>query len=284
MVQMNEAKPFHLLGKRLDKAQKQITVEGGWNWIAYNGTSLISVADAFAGMQPVDGDLLKSQSSFAVYDGYEWIGSLETLAPGQGYMLQRATDETSTFTYPEVATSTYMAKRFMTRSTPSVFTPIPRGKYPYNMTIVAQVKLNGEPVDVGTEVGVFAGEECRTAEFTTTYKDINGIAYLTIPGDETAKLTFKMPYGDEILTSDVTLDYKTDDMLGTIRNPFVISFEMATGIHEVEADADEAEAWYDLNGRCLKQRPTMEGVYIRRYMDKETRKVKTEKVIIKNNK
>ena len=284
MVQMNEAKPFHLLGKRLDKAQKQITVEGGWNWIAYNGTSLISVADAFAGMQPVDGDLLKSQSSFAVYDGYEWIGSLETLAPGQGYMLQRATDETSTFTYPEVTTSTYMAKRFMTRSTPSVFTPIPRGKYPYNMTIVAQVKLNGEPVDVGTEVGVFAGEECRTAEFTTTYKDINGIAYLTIPGDETAKLTFKMPYGDEILTSDVTLDYKTDDMLGTIRNPFVISFEMATGIHEVEADADEAEAWYDLNGRCLKQRPTMEGVYIRRYMDKETRKVKTEKVIIKNNK
>lgn len=284
MVQMNEAKPFHLLGKRLDKAQKQITVEGGWNWIAYNGTSLISVADAFAGMQPVDGDLLKSQSSFAVYDGYEWIGSLETLAPGQGYMLQRATDETSTFTYPEVTTSTYMAKRFMTRSTPSVFTPIPRGKYPYNMTIVAQVKLNGEPVDVGTEVGVFAGEECRTAEFTTTYKDINGIAYLTIPGDETAKLTFKMPYGDEILTSDVTLDYKTDDMLGTIRNPFVISFEMATGIHEVEADADEAEAWYDLNGRCLKQRPTMEGVYIRRYMDKETRKVKAEKVIIKNNK
>lgn len=284
MVQMNEAKPFHLLGKRLDKAQKQITVEGGWNWIAYNGTSLISVADAFAGMQPVDGDLLKSQSSFAVYDGYEWIGSLETLAPGQGYMLQRATDETSTFTYPEVTTSTYMAKRFMTRSTPSVFTPIPRGKYPYNMTIVAQVKLNGEPVDVGTEVGVFAGEECRTAEFTTTYKDYTGIAYLTIPGDETAKLTFKMPYGDEILTSDVTLDYKTDDMLGTIRNPFVISFEMATGIHEVEADADEAEAWYDLNGRCLKQRPTMEGVYIRRYMDKETRKVKTEKVIIKNNK
>ena len=93
-----------------------------------------------------------------------------------------------------------------------------------------------------------------------------------------------MPYGDEILTSDVTLDYKTDDMLGTIRNPFVISFEMATGIHEMEADADEAEAWYDLNGRCLKQRPTMEGVYIRRYMDKETRKVKAEKVIIKNNK
>ena len=90
--------------------------------------------------------------------------------------------------------------------------------------------------------------------------------------------------GSDTANNDVSLDYKTDDMLGTIRNPFVISFNVATGIHEVEAESNEAEAWYDLNGRCLKHRPVMEGVYIRRYMDKETRKVKAEKVIIKNNK
>ena len=99
-ARMSSAKVLKLIGSHGSKEDRTITVMPGWNWIAYNNTQTASVADALAGMDPQDGDMIKGQYGFALFDGYEWTGSLKALTPGQGYMLQSASANVRTFNYP----------------------------------------------------------------------------------------------------------------------------------------------------------------------------------------
>ena len=63
---MSSAKVLKLIGSHGSKEDRTITVVPGWNWIAYNNTQTASVADALAGMDPQDGDMIKGKN------GIEW--------------------------------------------------------------------------------------------------------------------------------------------------------------------------------------------------------------------
>lgn len=279
-VRMSDAQELKLIGKRPTQEDRKITIEPGWNWIAYNSTFTTPIADAFAGMDPQDGDLVKGQYGFAFYDGYEWIGSLKSLTPGQGYMLQSVTSENRTFEYPLVSAYTAQAKAFdmMSTSAPQLFNPIDHHKYPGNMCVIAQVTYNGVPV-AGAEIGVFDGQECRTAEMT----DDEGFAYLTIPGDDLKTLQFRMPYEEKILVSDVTINYSEDAIYGSHSLPFRITFDdhSATVIKDLEVDVADYSQWYNVSGIRLQGKPSTPGLYIHRSYNPETKKFTTISVTIK---
>lgn len=226
---MSDAQALKLIGKRPTLEDRKITVEPGWNWIAYNSTFTTPIADAFAGLDPQDGDLVKGQYGFAFYDGYEWIGSLKSLIPGQGYMLQSVT-------------------------------------------------YNGVPV-IGAEIGVFDGQECRTAEMT----DDEGFTYLTIPGDNSKTLQFRMPYDEKILVSDITINYSEDDIYGSHSLPFRITFDdhSATVINDLEVDVADYSQWYNMSGIRLQGKPSTPGLYIHRSYNPETKTFTTKSVTIK---
>ena len=78
-VLMNNAEELSVIGLSPTDSERTITVRNGWNWLAYNGTAAISLGDAFASLNPVDGDLVKGKSGFAIFDGYEWAGTLQAL-------------------------------------------------------------------------------------------------------------------------------------------------------------------------------------------------------------
>ena len=203
-ARMSSAKVLKLIGSHGSKEDRTITVMPGWNWIAYNNTQTASVADALAGMDPQDGDMIKGQYGFALFDGYEWTGSLKALTPGQGYMLQSASANIRTFNYPS-SLPAYVQKKAAAQPKQSTFTPVDHHKYPSNMTITARVTLDGM-VQQDAEVGVFAGDECRTAEFT----DADGYAYFTVPGDGKCTLRFMLAKDGQTWLSDVTLDFAED--------------------------------------------------------------------------
>ena len=260
-VQTSEAQTLSVIGDRIDTQKTPITLMPGWNWVAFNGTQTMSVANALADFDAKDGDIIKAQRGFASYDGYEWSGSLKALTPGEGYMIM-STAET-TFRYPSAAVPA-RARGMEAEPVrqPSVFVPIDYHQFGENMTMVAQVKINGLPA-ADVEVGVFVGNECRTAEVS----DGNGIVYLTIPGEGHAQLTLRAYDGQETYITEGTLEYFNDLMVGTTREPYVISFT-ATGISTVKASADDYRL-YDLQGRRVNrksentERPVLrKGVYI----------------------
>ena len=281
-VRMTAPQTLNVIGKRLTQEQRTITLQPGWNWAAYNSMQTASVADALAGMDPQSGDIIKAQQGFAMYDGYEWNGSLKSLSPGQGYMIQSSTSENRTFEYPaqsaapasSISSMAYMASA--TEEWSGVFDPIDYHKYPGNMCIVAYITFDGAST-IGTEVGVFDDSECRTVEIT----NYESYAYLTVPGEEKTPLFFKLAKDGEIFVAEASVTYEEDALIGSHSTPFVIAFSSQSRIDGIYADAENFEnQWFTVGGVCLPSKPTEIGVYILRTFDKKNQTVSTRKVVI----
>lgn len=278
MYKINLSAPATLkvLGRVADPSSRLITVKQGWNWIAYNATSAMSLDEAFAGMQPEDGDVVKAQSCFAVYDGYEWAGTLSLLEPSQGYMLYSVATADRTFAYPLAGQIDKTAKARARRLPPAgYFEPVDYHKYPDNMSLIARVTFDGNELP-GAEIGIYAGDECRSHAYTNDA----GLAYVTIPGNAKTTLTFKLLYKGKVYTSTTTLDYESDGIVGSTFNPFVINFDTTTGIGTLTVDADENTEWFTVSGQKLGRNPKAEGIYIRKRYDSEARRTVTETVTI----
>ena len=267
-----------VIGKVPDASKRTITASKGWNWIAYNNTFVVSLDDAFAGLQPETGDVVKGQNGFATYDGYEWAGSLALLEPGQGYMLYSVTDSKRTFSYPSAATSSKIAKARQQRVTPeSYFTPVDYHRFPDNMSLIARITFDNEELS-NAEVGVYADNECRSHAFTNDA----GLAYVSIPGDEKTTLTFKLVHDGMLYTSETELEYSSDGIIGSTDQPFVINFGNSSGISLIELAEEECE-WYTVSGMKLGAKPTVPNVYIRKRYDAATRRIISEKVVLTDN-
>ena len=278
MYKINLSAPATLkvLGRVADPSSRLITVKQGWNWIAYNATSAMSLDEAFAGMQPEDGDVVKAQSCFAVYDGYEWAGTLSLLEPSQGYMLYSVATADRTFAYPLAGQIDKTAKARARRLPPAgYFEPVDYHKYPDNMSLIARVTFDGNELP-GAEIGIYAGDECRSHAYTNDA----GLAYVTIPGNAKTTLTFKLLYKGKVYTSTTTLDYESDGIVGSTFNPFVINFDTMTGIGTLTVDADENTEWFTVSGQKLGRKPKAAGIYIRKRYDSEARRTVTETVTI----
>ena len=108
---------------------------------------------------------------------------------------------------------------------------------------------------------MFAGDECRAAAVT----DDEGVAYLTIPGDDDVTLTFKVALGDQVIDAATTVNYEADGVYGSPKHPLVIDLGETDGIREMLYDGG-LESIYDLSGRKISlddnSRRLHKGVYI----------------------
>ena len=236
-------------GTAVNCSQTPIKINKGWTWIGYLPLQTMSVADALADIAPASGDLVKSKTAFAVYDGAQWVGTLTRMTPGEGYMYQSHAANGFTFRYPGASSrqteedrvrSAEKGNMLNARSTSeAVFTPV-TDPYSGNMSVVARVMSGNEPVH-GVEVGIFAGEECRGAatEEHINENTIDGYWFLTVAGDEAAPLTIKVydPTTAETITVQQTLTYTDDATLGSLDEPYIIQLNAAEGIEDVDASA-----------------------------------------------
>ena len=78
-----------------------ITIVPGVNWIGFPVNHDMSLNDAFAGFTPAQGDVVKTLvGGSAMYIGNGWIGGLQKLEPGKGYIYTSKATGTITFTFP----------------------------------------------------------------------------------------------------------------------------------------------------------------------------------------
>ena len=254
-VKANRATTLTVEGTAVDCAKTPIIINKGWTWIGYLPLQTMSVADALADIAPASGDLVKSKTAFAVYDGAQWVGTLTRMTPGEGYMYQSHAAEGFTFRYPEVsALQSLRAPGASSRQTGGaasaekgippmsndkyqIFTPV-TDPYSGNMSIIARV-MNGDEAVHGVEVGIFAGDECRGAatEDSPITNDL-GFWFITVAGDEPIELSIKVydPATVETVTVKQTLNYIDDATLGTLDEPYIIQLNVADGIEDVQGD------------------------------------------------
>ncbi len=259
-VRMLNDRTLRIVGKRVSPDDCPISVYQGWNWVGYYGRQTASVDDAMAGMQPVNGDILKAQSGVAYFDDTEWAGSIEVMEPGKGYMVNVNTPRT--FGYPKAsvagARSLSVEEGDLVTADHGSFTPVDFRNYAGNAIMAAKIVAAGKPV-TNAELGVFADGECRAAAMTNE----KGVAYLTIPGDDAAVLTFKVAVDDKEAEAAESVAYEVDGVYGSPKHPFVIDLSGATEIEMVASDDERVEI-YDLQGRKVTSENARlnKGVYI----------------------
>lgn len=84
----------------IEPEEAEIEIYTGWNWISYIPAEPMNINAAFADLAG-NLDYIKFQTGFAsYYESIGWIGSLDVLNPGEGYMVHAQYDQI--FNYPQV--------------------------------------------------------------------------------------------------------------------------------------------------------------------------------------
>ena len=99
MIQVSNTCEMTLTGIPVNPSEHEITIHNGVNWIGFLSDESMTVTAAFAGLNPVDGDAVKGKMGSATYNGTIWMGSLQNLEPGQGYIYQSRASDNKTFTF-----------------------------------------------------------------------------------------------------------------------------------------------------------------------------------------
>lgn len=239
-----------------------LTLRPGWNWIGYVPNLTLSVDAALANLEAMEGDIIKGQRGFATYFDHHWTGSLRALNPGAGYMYYSNNPNNVVFYYPGAAAS-LMAPQRAAAAAALHYTAVDRSLYSGNMTITAIVKRGATDVtQTGLEVGVFAGEECRTSMLATDDR-----FYLTVPGDEAVELEFRIWDGESETRVSRRITFVNDAQYGSFYEPYVIQLDDETGLRNENETYDTIEKvivnemvyivkngyWFDILGHAVEK-------------------------------
>ena len=225
MYKLNAVKAFEesFVGEPVNPGSVNISLAANsWTWIGYPVQATNSLAAAFASAEPLEGDMVKNQSSFSVYTGSEWLGTLTAMQPGDGYAyLSNATKE-KTFNFPTPKVS---GKKNVVRKASAKLSAV-NYQLKDNMTMIAVV-MDGDKMVEDAEVSVYAGAELRGL---STAAISNGKHFITIGGENAEVLTYvvKTAEGEyQLQQADI---FQKDMAKGSVAQPYVLQLSEATGI------------------------------------------------------
>lgn len=211
-IRLSEGQTLYTTGSRVDPAQWTFEIRENWNWLPYILNARVPLNEALARYDARPGDVIKSQDTFAIYDGANgWIGTLNYLSSGAGYMLRAS--QAQTFSYPSYFSSKSMQndegkapKRDTTFS-----------KYPSNMNVIAEIPDGYESVRFLTEAGTLVGQG------KAQYTDGKYVAFVTVFGDASENLKIAVGCEDDFKVVNTSIQFIADTVLGTFEEPLRIN-------------------------------------------------------------
>ena len=267
-----DAEPCQLEGYLFDVKANFINLKQGWNWIGYPMANEESVEDALKSFEPLEGDYIVGQEDFTSYSGSTWVGTLDVLTPGKGYMYKSG--ETKYVHFSKAAEAKAREAKARMESDDSQWT-CDIHKYPNRMPAIVRLYTKDVEADLNDyDVAAFCGDECRGVG-----KVVKDVVMMNVCGVGEETITFKAIDRK----SGIVLDIKESvsfsaDVLGVYTEPFrlTIDEESVTGIANIQSDTD-TEAIYNVAGQRLTpdKQALPQGVYIR------MKNGKTQKVFVK---
>ena len=239
-IQTSANTTFTLSSTVLVPSEITITLNPSNNWIGYPLTQSMSINEAFAGANPVDGDMVGSyENSFAQYFGGSWYGGLQTLEPGQGYIYTSNASGTKTFTYPS---GTRCATKPNASTVNNNWVPV-SGKHPDVMNFVVKADLNGMELSSETaEVAAFVNGECRGSAKLIYIEPVDAyLAFLTVYGVDDETFNFKLyNEGDEFDANEKAVMH-TNEYVGQLTDPFILHANTSDMINLFPNPVDRGE-------------------------------------------
>ena len=251
IIRVSEDFTLVLNGLVVNPENYHITLTKNWKWIGYPVSVEMPVAEAFSGISPSDGDVIKTQGEFAMYnEGIGWSGNLTKMKPGKGYMYYNNSNSTKTLTYP--TPSSGQSRSVETEDEITHWTADDT-KYPSNMNMVAVLNVDGNELEANYEIAAFAGEELR-GNARPIYIEALGryMVFLTINGEESENLKFRC-YNEETgeefdLTENIM--FSMNAVVGSVDEPYVFNCNIndeAKDTAEIEVYPNPVNAGEEIN-------------------------------------
>jgi len=220
---MGQTDTLNLRGIEANPTLRSISYSAGLNYIGFVSQRNMSVNEALSGLVAAQNDLIKGQTSFAVFDSVlGWVGSLNTLKPNAGYLYKAA--NTGSFTYPRSAM--FGKKVLEDEVITSAYWTFNPHKYSGNMSMIAKVTACANLQNVSNFLlGAFVNNELRG--FTKILNSVNGEQnyYLNIAGNENEYITFKLldEVTGNVYDMNQTVTYHTNTLTGKTNMPFLLN-------------------------------------------------------------
>lgn len=235
LIHSSYAQTLSVIGAPVDVASHVLDIRSVndhgvaiWNYIPYLAQVNLTLNEALAGYEALEGDVIKSQSGFAMYNGnLGWIGSLTYMQPGQGYMLQRVGTTNATLQYPSSMTQGNRVAP-ITRSAGAEVEMADLGyantNYSRTMSIVATVE--GVDVQEGDLLKVYVDGELRgESPMICMGADDEPLFFLSISGDREENVDVTVERDGEVVASAAgAATFQSDKVEGSYSDPKVIRF------------------------------------------------------------
>ncbi len=251
-------------GLNADGSIESKDIAHGWNWISFPYEYAYGVEEILGTSNFRDEDVLLSKDGgFATFTEGEWVGSLTTMEPNQGYLLYSNVGDYEEF-------SLQMPNRYeLTQGTfeaaPSNARDMNRSVWNYDGSRFANVMpIIGELiVPAGADVadytiGAFVGDECRGEG-----RIVKGRAFITVAGEAGEEVSFRAynEWTGEYCEIENVVTFGS--MLGSLKAPTQLvtrsettSVEQAFATLTIQGDvilAPAAIQVYDAQGKIVAE-------------------------------
>ncbi|WP_343328876.1 LamG-like jellyroll fold domain-containing protein [Polaribacter staleyi] len=217
-IQLAKENKLSLKGDEVNPSNLSIPIEQGWNWLAFPIHRNISLLEALAFYEPTDGDVIKDQYSFAVYDenSAEWSGTLRYLQSNRGYMLK--SDKKQSFSYPSI---NFASKGQLKEQEHTIDMINSFAKYQFNMGVIAEITTD-ESFD---EVKIY--DQNKTLRGSSKIEEINGkqMSFISIFSNESEQLNYVLSNAKKDIELTKELFFVSNEVLGTLKTPIELSLK-----------------------------------------------------------
>ncbi|KFF03191.1 LamG-like jellyroll fold domain-containing protein [Flavobacterium reichenbachii] len=212
-INVTEEQTLKIKGKSVDVATWSFPIKENWNWLAYPLASNQTTNEALAYFDAADGDVIKSQNLFAIYDPIiGWNGTLKYLEAGKGYMIKSSKEQT--FKYPDNLEKSKTGKSASNSQQETIASEFKQ--YSQNMNAVVLLPKGFDELFVYDSKGVLKG--------ASRNQMINGkeLSFITIFGEDTEELSFTLGDGFSKKDTSKSFVFKGNNVLGTIADPVIL--------------------------------------------------------------
>ena len=222
-VNISNACDVSMRGVYANPQDHPITITPNWNWIGYPVNSTQSLTTALANYVPENEDVIKGDGwTSTYYSGYGWF-PIYNLTPGHSYLYNSKASDNRILTFAnnrgEVITEQLQ-----------LYWNANRHAFANNFSVFAVVYIDGkEADDDGYEIGAFVNGECRGSSRLLYFAPLDRYyAMMTVTGENGEKVDFGLIKHNSPIDgnsrSNESITFMSDAIIGTLENPYHISF------------------------------------------------------------
>ncbi len=232
-VKLAEASTLKIIGSPTDVYATPVAIGTGWNHVGFIPQDQMTLEEALISMNPSDGDVIKTSNRFAMYAGVAlgWVGSLSSMAPGEGYMLYA--NNTGTLTYPE-RSSLSNSRLLEDNSYEDLFT-VAQNEDGHTMSIIASIDGFDQLDSREDQLLVAYVDDQVRGYVPVSNVGASSMYFLSVSAEEADQVTFKLY--DALNASYIDLSggvsYGADQISGTLDEPVTLGIHGALGIEEI---------------------------------------------------